>query len=60
MNFIEEFKEKQAVIGISRAEISRKLDIPINTLEKWFLTNRLPPIWAQKLILKELETMKKF
>lgn len=43
--------------GLSRAEMSRRFEIPIRTLENWEAGSRIPPAWAEKLIIKELESM---
>lgn len=51
-------KEKREELGISRAELSRLLDIPIRTLENWESGVNSPPKWAEKLLLEKLETLK--
>ena len=43
--------------GLSRAEMSRRFEIPIRTLENWEAGTRIPPVWAEKLIVEKLETM---
>lgn len=52
-------KEKREEIGLSRAEISRKLEIPIRTLEDWESGKRTPPAWAEKLIIEKLDSIAK-
>ncbi len=56
---MEESKIKSARIaaGLSRAEMSRQFEIPIRTLENWEAGTNHPPVWAEKLILKELKSM---
>lgn len=51
-------KEKRQEIGMSRAGLSRVLEIPIRTLEDWESGKRTPPAWAEKLIIEKLESMK--
>lgn len=43
--------------GLSRAEMSRQFEIPIRTLENWEAGTRIPPVWAEKLIVEKLESM---
>lgn len=43
--------------GLSRAEMSRRFEIPIRTLENWEAGSRIPPAWAEKLIAEKLESM---
>lgn len=50
----ETIKEKRLRAGISRAEMSRILDIPIRTLENWESGTNRPPEWAEKMIIEKL------
>lgn len=43
--------------GLSRAEMSRQFEIPIRTLENWEAGTRVPPVWAEKLIVEKLESL---
>lgn len=43
-------KEIRALLGISRAEFSRRYGIPIRTLESWDAEVRKPPAWLMKLL----------
>lgn len=43
--------------GLSRAEMSRRFEIPVRTLEDWDSGKRTPPAWAEKLIIDKLESM---
>ena len=52
-------KEKREEIGLSRAEMARRTEIPIRTLENWESGVNHPPAWAEKLIMKELERIEK-
>lgn len=43
-------KEIRALLGISRAEFSRRYEIPIRTLENWDAGIAKPPEWTLKLL----------
>lgn len=54
-----EIKKARIEAGItSRAEMSRVFEIPIRTLENWESGVRIPPHWAEKLIIEKLEQIK--
>ena len=42
--------EIRAILGISRAEFSRRYEIPVRTLENWDSGVRTPPDWLLKLL----------
>jgi DNA-binding transcriptional regulator YiaG len=50
-------KEARMKAGISRAEMSRRFEIPIRTLENWESGVNQPPAWAEKLIVEKLYSM---
>lgn len=43
-------KDIRSILGISRAEFSRRYDIPVRTLENWDAGLRTPPKWLLKLL----------
>ena len=43
-------KEIRALLGISRAEFSRRYGIPIRTLENYDAGSRQPPEWVMALL----------
>ena len=43
-------KEIRAILGISRAEFSRRYGIPIRTLEDWDAERNHPPTWVLSLL----------
>ena len=43
-------KEIRTLLGISRAELSRRYGIPVRTLEDWEAGKRIPPEWLMKLL----------
>lgn len=51
-------KEAREQAGLSRAEMSRRFEIPVRTLEDWEKGKRTPPPYVEKLIIEKLETMK--
>lgn len=54
---VSPIKTARMEAGLSRAEMSRQFEIPIRTLENWEAGTRVPPVWAEKLIVKKLESM---
>ncbi len=50
--------EARKEIGMSRAEMSRRMGIPIRTLESWSAGVRKCPEWTERLILDELKRIK--
>lgn len=50
---------KRLEAGLSRAEMSRIFEIPIRTLENWEAGSRIPPHWAEKLIIEKLQSLGK-
>ena len=55
-------REIREGLGISRAEFSRRYNIPIRTLENWEAGERKPPEWVpeflQRLIVAEKDGAK--
>jgi transcriptional regulator with XRE-family HTH domain len=47
-------REAREAAGLTRAEMSRRFEIPIRTLESWEIERGNPPAWGKKLIIKEL------
>ena len=43
-------KEIRDLLGISRAEFSRRYGIPVRTLENWDAGKTRPPDWARALL----------
>lgn len=43
-------REIRALLGISRAEFSRRYGIPIRTIEDWDAGKSNPPDWVLKLL----------
>lgn len=52
-----EITRYRKMLGMSRAEMSRRFEIPVRTLEDWDAGRRNPPHWAEILLEKELIKM---
>lgn len=52
-------KEAREAAGLSRAEMSRRFEIPVRTLEEWDAGRRMPPPYVEKLIVEKLEAIRK-
>lgn len=51
------FKSAREKLGMTQKEISGKLNIPQRTWQDWELEQRMPPAWAEELIMKEMERL---
>lgn len=49
-----EFKNKREKYNLTRKEVSKKLEIPVRTLEDWEAGRRTPPKYVQNMYLKAL------
>lgn len=54
-----QFKELRKDIGLSQMDLGKMLEIPRNTIRDWELEKRVPPVYVQRLLLKELNRIKK-
>lgn len=43
-------EEIRGLLGVSRAEFSRRYKIPVRTLEDWDAGKRVPPDWTLDLL----------
>ena len=55
---MNKFKSAREKLGMTQKEISEKLNIPKRTWQDWELEQRMPPEWAERLIIKELVKIK--
>ena len=53
-----EFKELRLQTGLSQVDLGKILEIPRNTIRDWELEKRVPPVYVQRLLLKELNRIK--
>lgn len=51
-------KDYRIAAGMTQEEFSDLFEIPIDTVKNWDSGRREPPVWAKKLIIKELERIK--
>lgn len=56
--FGNEFKELRIQTGLSQVDLGKILEIPRNTIRDWELEKRVPPVYVQRLLLKELNRIK--
>lgn len=56
--FGNEFKELRIQTGLSQVNLGKILEIPRNTIRDWELEKRVPPVYVQRLLLKELNRIK--
>lgn len=47
-------KEARTAAGLSRAAMCRQFEIPVRTAEDWESRKSSPPIYVEKLLIKEL------
>lgn len=59
MNFSEQFKEARKATGLSQVKLAEEMLIPRRSVENWERGVNEPPEWCQRLLLAELERMKK-
>lgn len=52
-------KEYRISLGLTQKQFSKIFGIPIDVVKSWDSGRRKPPEWAEKLIIKELERIKK-
>ena len=52
------FRDLRKSTGLSQVDIGNILEIPRNTIRNWELDKRIPPIYVQRLLLKELNRIK--
>ena len=54
-----EIKEARISAGMTQEELSKTLEIPLDTIKNWESGRRVPPVWAEKLIIEKLKTYRK-
>lgn len=59
MNFSEQFKEARKARGLTQQQLADKTGIPFRTIQNWEGGKSTPQDWCQRLLLAELERMKK-
>ena len=51
-------KQARTEAGLTQREMSDALGIPLRTIQCWEEGTRTPAPWIEKLVVKELKTMK--
>lgn len=54
-----EIKKHRQAAGLTQQQFSDMFEIPLDTVKNWDAGRRYPPVWAEKLIIEKLETLKK-
>lgn len=54
-----EFRDLRKSTGLSQTDLGKMLEIPRNTIRDWELEKRVPPVYVQRLLIKELNRIKK-
>lgn len=52
-------KSARLEAGLTQLEMSILLEIPKRTIENWEGGKRTPPLWAEKLVIEKLKSLKK-
>lgn len=58
-SFGVEFRNLRKSIGLSQVDLGNMLEISRNTIKDWELEKRVPPLYVQRLLLKELNRLQK-
>lgn len=58
-NFAEKFKAARKAAGLTQQGMEDWMQIPRRTVQDWEKGLMTPPPYVQRLVLKELESMKK-
>ena len=54
-----EIKKARLAAGLTQSEMSKRFEIPLDTIKKWDSGAANPPVWAAKLLLEKLQEAKK-
>lgn len=52
-------KSARIAAGLTQCEMSKRFEIPLDTIKKWDSGTYKPPAWAAKLLLEKLQEIKK-
>ena len=52
-------KEYRQAAGLTQKQFSDFFEIPIDVVKSWDAGRRRPPAWAERLIVRELERIRK-
>ncbi|CCY10337.1 dNA-binding helix-turn-helix protein [Clostridium sp. CAG:81] len=51
-------KSARIAAGLTQSEMSKRFEIPLDTIKKWDSGAYKPPEWAAKLLLEKLQEVK--
>lgn len=57
--FAEKLKAARGAAGLSQQAMSERMEIPKRTIEEWEGGRRTPPLYVQRFVLNELESLRK-
>ena len=52
-------KSARLAAGLTQSEMSKRFEIPLDTIKKWDSGAYNPPEWAAKLLLDKLQEVKR-
>lgn len=58
-DFAEKFKAARKAAGLTQQGMEGRMQIPRRTVQDWEKGLMVPPPYVQRLVLKELESLKK-
>ena len=53
-NFAKDLQEARKAAGLSQQGMANRTLIPLRTLQKWEIEERIPPEYVQRFVLNEL------
>lgn len=54
-NFAKDLQETRKAAGLSQQGMADRTLIPLRTLQKWEIGERIPPTYVQRFVLNELK-----
>ena len=54
-NFAKDLQEARKAAGLSQQGMADRTLIPLRTLQKWEIGERVPPTYVQRFVLNELK-----
>ena len=56
--FAEKLKAAKKAAGLTQQKMADRMLIPKRTIEEWERGNNIPPLYIQRFVLNELDTLK--
>lgn len=51
-------KEARQKANLTQSQMAKMFEIPLRTLQHWENGDRNPPVWAEKLIVEKLNSLR--